>query len=180
MPALPVTDKQPLAAKKKAKFVTGNLFHHVSTMSFTSSIGMMCLFGVDLCDMVFIAALGNASLAAAVGYSGAILFFTTSIAIGISIGTGSNISRAVGSGDTQTVYRLVSSAFMFAISVGIAVGCIVWLALRPLVELMGASGETAELASQYLSIIIPSLPLLMVSMSASSVLRAHGDAKRAM
>ena len=71
--AAPERPDQSLApVKKKAKFVTGSLLRHVSVMSFTSSIGMMCLFGVDLVDMIFISSLGNEALAAAVGYAGAI------------------------------------------------------------------------------------------------------------
>ena len=173
-------DQSLAAVKKKAKFVTGSLLRHVSVMSFTSSIGMMCLFGVDLVDMVFISSLGNEALAAAVGYAGAILFFTTSISIGLSIATGSLVSRAVGAGDTATVLRLASSVFIFALFLGGVIAFAVWLALRPLVALIGAEGDTLELSVQYLSIVIPSLPLLMVSMSASAILRAHGDAKRAM
>ena len=179
--AAPERPDQSLApVKKKAKFVTGSLLRHVSVMSFTSSIGMMCLFGVDLVDMIFISSLGNEALAAAVGYAGAILFFTTSISIGLSIATGSLVSRAIGAGDTATVLRLASSVFIFALILGSGVAIVVWLALRPLVGLIGATGETLELSVQYLSIIIPSLPLLMVSMSGSAILRAHGDAKRAM
>jgi putative MATE family efflux protein len=49
-----------------------------------------------------------------------------------------------------------------------------------LVGLLGAQGETAQLATHYLQIILPSLPLMMVGMIGAAILRAHGDAKRAM
>ena len=73
-----------------------------------------------------------------------------------------------------------TSIFIFAFSLGLIVALAVWLALSPLVSLVGATGDTHDLAVEFLSILIPSLPVMMVSMSASSVLRAHGDAKRAM
>jgi len=52
--------------------------------------------------------------------------------------------------------------------------------LSPLVTLLGAEGETHDLAVHYLAIIVPSQPLLMVGMIGGAILRAHGDARRAM
>ena len=46
-------------------------------MSVTSSIGLMAIFLVDFVDMLFISMLGKEELAAAVGYAGALLFFTS-------------------------------------------------------------------------------------------------------
>ena len=83
-PGHPAGDKEVLA-KKTPKFVTGSLMRHVSVMSFTSSIGLAFLFAVDLVDMIFISMLGSSSLAAAIGYAGSILFFSTSTSIGVSI-----------------------------------------------------------------------------------------------
>ncbi|MFV2035133.1 MAG: MATE family efflux transporter, partial [Halocynthiibacter sp.] len=57
---------------------------------------------------------------------------------------------------------------------------LVWLNVRPLARLMGASGETLDLSVRYLSIIIPSLPFLLVGMVGGAILRAHGEARRAM
>ena len=36
----------------------------------------MAIFAVNLVDMIFLAMLGNAALAAAVGYAGTVMFFT--------------------------------------------------------------------------------------------------------
>ena len=75
-------------AEGSAKFLTGNLFRHVAVMSLTASVGLMAVFIVDFVDLIFISMLGKTELAAAVGYAGAILFFTTSFGIGLSIAAG--------------------------------------------------------------------------------------------
>ena len=62
----------------QAKFLEGSLFRHIAVMSVTSSVGLMAVFAVDFVDMIFISMLGKAELAGAVGYAGAILFFTGS------------------------------------------------------------------------------------------------------
>ncbi|MDP5360221.1 MAG: polysaccharide biosynthesis C-terminal domain-containing protein, partial [Paracoccaceae bacterium] len=56
----------------------------------------------------------------------------------------------------------------------------VWFNLAFLAGLIGATGETLDLAVHYLSIIVPSLPFLMIGMIGGAILRAHGDARRAM
>ncbi len=84
------------APNAQAKFVEGNLFRHVSVMALTSSIGLMAVFVVDLINMIYIAMLGREELAAAIGYAGAILFFTTSFGIGMSIAVGALVARALG------------------------------------------------------------------------------------
>lgn len=46
--------------------------------------------------------------------------------------------------------------------------------------MIGAHGEAAVKAKEYLIIILPSAPVLAVAMSAGAVLRAVGDARRSM
>ena len=86
-------------SKSNAKFLTRPPMRHVAVMSATASIGLIAMFVVDFVDMIFISMLGNAALAAAIGYAGSILFFTTSFGIGIPIAAGALVARALGSGD---------------------------------------------------------------------------------
>lgn len=164
----------------RARFVEGNLFRHVTVMSLTTSVGLMSVFAVDLINMVFIAMLGRAELAAAVGYAGAILFFATSFGIGLSIAVSALVSRAVGSRDIADARAKTTSGMVLGILAGVVFSALIWLALDPLLRLLGAEGETLRLASHYLAILIPSQPLLLVGMTGGAVLRSHGDARRAM
>jgi putative MATE family efflux protein len=138
------------------------------------------VFLVDFVDMIFISMLGKAELAAAVGYAGAVLFFTTSFGIGMAIAGGALVSRALGAGDEDGAKRISTNALLFGVIFGIIFSAIVWLNLEALTGLLGASGETQDLAVSYLQIIVPSLPFLLVGMVGGAILRAHGDASRAM
>ncbi len=165
---------------EQAKFLEGSLFRHITVMSLTASVGLMAVFVVDFVDMIFISMLGKAELAAAVGYAGAILFFTTSFGIGMAIAAGALVARALGAGDDVKARQQSSHAMIYAIVFASLFAFLVWLNLATLAVLMGAKGETLDLAVGYLSIIVPSLPLLMVGMIGGAILRAHGDARRAM
>lgn len=167
-------------ADAQAKFLTGSLFRHVTVMSLTSSVGLMAIFAVDFIDMLFISMLGKAELAAAVGYAGAILFFTTSFGIGMAIASGAIVARTLGQGDVEAARERATNALIYGVLFGAVFAGFVWLNLGPLVRLLGATGETEVLAIHYLAIIVPTLPFLLVGMMGGAILRAHGDARRAM
>lgn len=164
----------------EAKFLTGNLFGHVTVMSLTASVGLMAVFLVDFVDMIFISMLGKAELAAAVGYAGAILFFTTSFGIGIAIAAGALVARALGTGDDVLARQRATHSLIFGVAFGVIFAAAVWVNLPAIVALLGAEGQTAALAVYYLQIIVPTLPILLIGMTGGAILRAHGDARRAM
>lgn len=149
-------------------------------MSLTASVGLMAVFLVDFVDMIFISMLGKAELAAAVGYAGAILFFTTSFGIGMAIAAGALVARALGAGQAAEARRRATNSLIYGVIFGAIFAATVWFNLATLAGLIGATGQTLDLAVHYLSIIVPSLPFLMIGMIGGAILRAHGDAKRAM
>lgn len=167
-------------ANGSAKFLTGNLFGHVTTMSLTASIGLMAVFLVDFVDMVFISMLGKSELAAAVGYAGAILFFTTSFGIGLGIAAGALVARALGAGDEKLARERTTHSLCYGFVFGVIFSVAVFSVLAQLVDLLGATGETAALTIHFLQIVVPSVPFLMLGMMGAAILRAHGDARRAM
>jgi len=165
---------------EQAKFLEGSLFRHISVMSLTASLGLMAVFLVDFVDMIFISMLGKAELAAAIGYAGAVLFFTSSFSIGMSIASGALVARALGAGDEEKAKRQATNTLVIGIVLSSIFVAMVWIYASEITALLGATAETLRLAVNYLRIIIPSLPVLMVGMIGSAILRAHGDARRAM
>lgn len=176
-----MSEARPKAqSNTQAVFTKGSLFRHISVMSLTASVGLMAVFLVDFVDMIFISMLGKAELAAAVGYAGAILFFTTSFGIGMAIAAGALVARALGAGEAEEARRRATNSLIYGVIFGAIFAAIVWLNLAFLAGLLGATGATLDLAVHYLSIIVPSLPFLIVGMIGGAILRAHGDARRAM
>ncbi len=107
-----------------AKFVQGSTMRHILVMSGAGSVGLMALFVVDLLDMLFISMLGQVELAAAVGFAGTLIFFSTSASIGTSIAMGALVSKSIGAKDFDRA-RLMSGSIMltaFMISLVITIG----------------------------------------------------------
>jgi putative MATE family efflux protein len=89
-------------------------------------------------------------------------------------------SRALGRGQ-QAQARQIAGASLIIVG-----GCmtVLTLACYPLIEpglqLLGAQGQTLDRAATLMRIVLPSWPLLGVGMCLSGLLRATGDARRAM
>ena len=168
------------AEPELGKFVTGSTLRHVVTMTATGSIGLMAVFAVDLLNLFYISRLGHQAMAAAVGYASTLLFFITSLAIGLSISATALTSRALGRGDrAQATTTAGASLVIMGGTVGL-LAAVVYPLLATLVALLGARGETAALTTSFLRIVLPASPLLGLGMCLSGLLRAVGDARRSM
>ena len=163
-----------------AKFVTGSTMRHVIVMSATGSVGLIAVFLVDALNLFYISLLGQEELAAAIGYAGTLLFFTISISIGLSIAGTAMTSRALGAGERARARQLAGASIVFTAVIMIATVAILYPVLPQLAAFMGARGETARLTVEFMQIVLPSVPVLGVGMVMSGLLRAVGDAKRAM
>jgi putative MATE family efflux protein len=164
----------------EAPFVTGNIMRHVVVMAGTGAIGLMAVFAVDLLNLFYISLLGQRPIAAAVGFAGVVGFFQTSVLIGLTIGTSAVVARSIGAGAARAARHIAGSGLVLMVLAGLIVGLDTLALLGPILDLLGATGETRRLAESFLMISSPSLPLLAAGMGCSGLLRSIGDAKRAM
>ncbi|GAB5467869.1 MAG: MATE family efflux transporter [Rhodospirillales bacterium] len=163
-----------------AAFTEGSILRHIVATTSYGAIGLMTLFLVDLADLFFLSLLGQEELAAAVGYAGSILFFSTSLCIGLAIATAATISRTIGRGDRDGARRLVAHNASATILISLPLALASWFLIPDFLDLLGATGRTHELAVIYLQIILPSMPLLALAMAGGGVLRAVALPRLAM
>ena len=163
-----------------ARFVTGNIMRHVVVMAGTGAIGLMAVFAVDLLNLFYISLLGQRPIAAAVGFAGAVGFFQTSALIGLTIGTSAVVARSIGAGAARAARHIAGSGLVLMVLAGLIVGLGTVALLGPILDVLGAAGETRSLAETFLMISSPTLPLLAAGMGCSGLLRCIGDARRAM
>ena len=153
---------------------------HVIAMTAASSVGLMAIFVVDLLSLLWVSRLGDPKLTAAVGFATQVLFFSISISIGLSIAIGAVVSRALGAGDRAAARRLAASGLVHVFLIAAVVSCAAWPFRREILTLFGARDMTLDVASTYLAITLPATVLLGLGMALASILRAAGDARRAM
>lgn len=153
---------------------------HIAVMTMTGSLGISFMFLVDMATLFWVSYLGVEQYVAAMGYAFAIQFFTISAGIGFMISATAMVSKSIGQGDFEQARRQTTSASILAFGSQLVVAVLVVLFRREILAMAGAEGETLEVAARFLVISVPSLPFMALGMIASGVLRAEGDAMRAM
>ncbi len=153
---------------------------HVVVMSLTASAGLISIFLVDFADLYFISLLGKRELAAAVGFAGTLIFFNQAATIGLMIAMSALAAQRIGRGDEAEARRIATSVVVASVALAACLSLAFWIYAPQLLEMLGAVGETKALATRYLRIVVPSLPIAALAMVGSGLLRAHGDARRAM
>jgi putative MATE family efflux protein len=170
----------PMPAHPPAAFTIGSTLRHVIVMSATGAIGLVAIFAVDLLSLLYISWLGDVNLTAGVGYASTVLFIPTSINVGLMIAIGALVSRALGARERDRARRLSASSLVHMTILSGAIGLVILALTGPLLDLMGAKGEAREVAFRFLEITMPANVLLGIGMGMSALLRAVGDARRAM
>jgi putative MATE family efflux protein len=162
------------------KFVTGSILRHILVMTGAGAVGLMAIFAGDLANILFLSRTGDDAVVAAIGYASSILFFSTSIGIGLSIATTALVAPAIGAGLRVRARRLSAHAHVLTFLVSAVLSIALWFAIEWILTKLGATGRAHALATTYLMILLPTLPMLALGMTSSSVLRSVGDARRAM
>lgn len=153
---------------------------HIVVMTMTGSLGISFMFLVDMATLFWVSYLGVEQYVAAMGYAFTIQFFTISAGIGFMIAATAMVSKSIGQGNFEQARRQTTAAAVLSFGSQLAVAVLVVLFRREILSLAGAEGETLEVAARFLVIAVPSLPFMALGMIASGVLRAEGDAMRAM
>lgn len=153
---------------------------HVLVMTSASTVGLLAMFGVDMVDMFFLTMLGEQELAAAVGFAGTLLYFLVAVSIGLQIAMGALVARSVGSRARDEAGRVCTSSLIFNTLVSVLICFCAWFYLGDLLALLGAKGLTLDFATTYARILLPSMPMMVLGMSAAAGVRAVGDARRSM
>ena len=153
---------------------------HVIIMTSTSAIGLMAVFFVDAISLYYISLLNDTAQTAAVGRASYIIAFLIGITIGMMIGASVLVARTLGANDTEKAYSYAGTAIIAVFLFNTVVAATFLLSIDQLLALLNAKGEALAHAKTYLYIILPSTPFFGIGVVAMGILRARGDAKRAM
>jgi putative MATE family efflux protein len=96
------------------------------------------------------------------------------------IGITACVARLIGANRLHDARRMATHSLLIMVVVTAVLGVGTVLFLHPLLRALGATDEVARLAQRYLTVTMPSLPLLGLGMAGSALLRSVGDARRSM
>ncbi|MEO1161897.1 MAG: MATE family efflux transporter, partial [Pseudomonadota bacterium] len=128
-----------------ARFVTGSTMRQVVVMTATSAVGLMAMFLVDLADLWFLTLLNQIEITAAIGFAGTIVFSNLSVGLGLAIAAGALVAQAMGRGEEDQARETASAALCLSLFTGFVVAIAIVVFARPMLSVLGASGEALEL-----------------------------------
>ncbi|MFX0546044.1 MATE family efflux transporter [Roseovarius sp. S1116L3] len=144
------------------------------SVSAPMTIGILGVLSVGLADAFFLARDGATSLAA-IGFVFPVITALTSLSIGLSAGTNTVISQAIGRGEeAEDRRRMTLHAMTLALALSCAVSLLVYLLAPYLFGAMGAENEVLEAILGYMRFWCLSFPFLVTGMALNAVFRAGG------
>jgi putative MATE family efflux protein len=166
--------------KDLAPFTQGSTLHHVLRMTAAGSVGLMAIFCVDFLSLFYVARLHDPHLTAAVGYATQVLFFLISVNIGLAIAIGALVAQALGAGSKSRARQLAASGLVYVAMITLISTALVLPFRSDILILLGAQGQALETGKLFLIWTVPASVFLGIGMAFAAILRAVGDAKRAM
>ncbi|PHR61941.1 MAG: hypothetical protein COA43_01860 [Robiginitomaculum sp.] len=163
---------------KKQKFdaTQGPVSRHLLRLLTPFWMAILALMSAGIVDTIYLGRLSTDALAT-VGFCFPIVFFGSSVSIGLGAGTLSAISRATGRKDYAEARALGGSALLLTLFIVTILSLILFLSKSFLLDKMNISQDIKPYALVYLSYTIPGLVFMGLAMMSNNVIRAGGEAR---
>ncbi len=161
---------------KKSDLTQGNILHLYAHIGVPASLGFIFNTFYNITDTWYGGQISSSALA---GLSLSFPAFFSILALGMGIGTASVvlISNAIGAKKNKDVVLYFTQSLLLAAILSIVLFSFRNLYVVPLFKLMGASGESLDMAAGYMKTILSGVPFFILNNTLNSMLNARGDTK---
>ena len=176
----------PMEKKKKKsrreRILTEPILPLLIKTAIPTIIGMLINMIYNLTDTFFIGQLNNKSMTAAIGIVFSFVGFIQAIGFWFGYGSGNFMSRKLGEKEDEEAKILSSSGIVMALGAGIVLMFLLSFFVEPLASLLGgnASAQLLSFTTEYLRIIILSIPFSLFALTVYNQLRLCGNVKDGM
>jgi putative MATE family efflux protein len=150
----------------------------IRMLSYPMIVAMLAQTMYNIVNAFWVAGLGADALAA-VGFFFPFFFMMMAIATGIGMGGGSAVSRRIGAGDLKGAENVAAHTLLLMVFISTAVSFVTVIFARPVFIALG-SGDVTDRSLEYAYPLFISAVFLFFANVSTALLRAEGDAKRAM
>lgn len=151
----------------------------IVSLSIPTVISMLVTSIYNMADTAFVGQLGT-SASGAVGVVFGLMAIIQAIGFMFGQGSGSILSRMLGSKDYEGASRIASTGFFCALLAGFLILAAGVLFINPLVYLLGSTDTIAPYAKTYMLFILAACPLMVTSFVLNNMLRYEGKASLGM
>lgn len=159
-----------------ASLTTGPLPKHIRSIALPLSIGFFFNTMYNVVDS-FYAGLVSTSALAAMALSFPVFFVILAFSEGVSRGTSALIASAIGAKDAAKEHTLSVQVFSLGLIFALVMTAVGLTSSTSLFKLMGASGESLEVAVAYITPLFMGCSFFLLNSLSNAILLAHGDSK---
>jgi putative MATE family efflux protein len=156
------------------------MFPLILKMGIPAAVGMLVNALYNVVDTIFVG-LGVGPLAiAALSIVFPLQMVVSAVAQGLGVGTASIVSRRLGEKRPADAAAAIGTAYTAVVVVTAILVALVFVFMRPVLAFFGASETIMPLAMEYTGIVAAGFFFFSLSMCASNLVRAEGNAKASM
>ncbi|MGJ8673563.1 MATE family efflux transporter [Rubritalea sp.] len=155
---------------------SGPLPGHIRRIALPMSVGYFFNTMYNVVDSFYAGRISTEALAA-MALSFPVFFIIIAISGGLSRGSSALIANAIGSKDKEAEVALSAQIFSLACISSAIVATIGLCFSTPLFQILGASGNYLEIATQYIRPLFSGALFFMLCSMMNAILLAHGDSK---
>ncbi len=145
----------------------------IPRLAVPSIISMLITAIYNMADTFFVSQLGT-SASGAVGVIFSAMAIIQAIAFMIGMGSGTNVSQALGAGNDDLARRYAATGFFTAFFTGVVIMVLGLSNIDPLIRFLGATETIAPYARDYAQYIFFGAPFIMSSFAMNNLLRFEG------
>ncbi len=151
----------------------------IPRLAIPTIISMLITAIYNMADTFFVSQIGT-SASGAVGVIFSAMAIIQAVSFMMGMGTGTNVSQALGAGDEERARRYASVGFFTAFGVGVGLAALGLSNIDALVRFLGATETIAPYAKDYATYIFYATPFMMCSFVMNNLLRFEGLAMYGM
>ncbi len=145
-----------------------------------ASIGILAMSIYMLVDSIFVGKWVGPLGIGAIAIVMPIVFFISSVGMGIGVGGSSIISRALGAGEKKLAQHTFGNQITMTLLLSMFVVIVGYFYTDEIIYLFGGKEKLHEPSFVYFNTLLYGIPFLALNMMANNVIRAEGQAKTAM
>lgn len=168
------------ALSARSNFTSGPIAWPLLRFTVPLFLGSLLQQMYNIADSAIIGRLVGSEALAAVGVTFPITHLITSIATGLTLGTGVVTAQIYGAGKKEAMQTLVSTCLLFFIAIGLAVSILGCIFTPAILRICNAPSAITPLAGRYLRIIFVGMLFVVVNLVAAALLRGLGNSTYAL
>jgi len=159
---------------------TERIFPLLLKLGIPAAIGMIVNALYNIVDTIFVGQGVGPLAIAALSIVFPLQMIVSSIAQAIGVGASSIVSRRLGEKRPEEASRVIGTAYASVALITAVLVALVVAFTRPILAFFGASDAIMPYAMEYASIVAPGFFFFSLSMAASNLIRAEGNAQASM